>query len=97
MPIKRGDGRHGRPTYNQAQKIIAKFGGEANLASAMTEAGTPVSRITCYRWGYARPYGSDGLVPSSAIDRVQRAARREGIILTDDDWRPERINYEVAA
>jgi hypothetical protein len=92
MPIKRGEGRHGRPAYNQAQKVIAKFGGETKLAAA-----TGVSRITAYRWQYARPYGADGLIPSSAVDKVQRAARLEGIILTDEDWRAERIDYEVAA
>lgn len=85
---KRGLGQYGRPTYNQAQKIVAKFGGEAPLAKALG-----ISRITAYRWNYARPYGSDGMVPSSAVERVQRAARIQGIVLTPADWAPERINY----
>lgn len=89
MPIRRGAGQFGKPTYNQAAKIVVKFGGEARLAKAMG-----ISRVTCYRWSYARPYGTDGLIPSSAIDRVQRAARIEGVLLTDDDWRPDRIVYE---
>jgi hypothetical protein len=95
MPLKRGDGRHGRPTYSQAAKIIAKFGGESRLAKAMADAGTPISRITAYRWNYSRPYGADGMVPSSQVDRVQRCARREGIVLTDADWAPDRIDYDV--
>jgi hypothetical protein len=97
MAIKRGEGRHGRPTYNQAAKVVAKFGGEAHLAAALKRAGYPTSRITIYRWGYSRPIGADGLIPSSAVERVQRAARLDGIVLTDADWRPERISYEEAA
>lgn len=92
MKAKRGNGQFGRPTYSQAAKIIAKFGGEAKLAKAVG-----ISRISAYRWNYARPYGTDGLIPSSAVDRVQRAARVEGIVLTDDDWRPDRIDYSDEA
>lgn len=88
----RGAGIHGKPTYNQASKVVAKFGGEAKLARALG-----VSRITIYRWQYASPYGTDGMVPSSAVSRVQQAARLEGIVLTDSDWAPQRIDYEESA
>lgn len=81
---------YGRPTYNQAYKIIQKFGGETRFAFAVG-----VSRIQAYRMGYARPAGTDGLVPGTLVDDIIRAARREGIFLTDEDWRPERINYEA--
>jgi len=88
MPRKRGHGLHARPVYNQSAKIIAKFGGEVEFAKALG-----ISRITAYRWGYSPPVGTDGLVPSSKVEQVLRAARHHGIVLTDADWRIERINY----
>lgn len=94
MPKIRGAGIHGRPTYNQSAKVIARFGGEARLVAALAAINEPISRITVYRWNYSRPYGTDGMVPSSAVERVQRAARQEGIFLTPADWLPERIHYE---
>lgn len=82
----RNEGKWSNPQFNQARKIIAKFGGEPALAKAIG-----ISRISAYRWNYRRPYGTDGLVPSRMIDRVKQAARVEGIILTPEDWTPERI------
>lgn len=84
----RGKGRFGRPTYGQARRIIAKFGGEAALARALG-----ISRITPYRWEYARPYGTDGLIPNAMVARVQAAAKAEGIELTPADWEPTLISY----
>jgi hypothetical protein len=88
MPIERGSGKYGRPTYNQAAKVIAKFGGENQLAQFLG-----CSRITIYRWQYARPYGTGGMVPSSAVDKLHAVARREGVLITSQDWLPERIDY----
>lgn len=85
----RGTGKHGRPAYNQAQKIIAKFGGESAFASVVG-----ISRITAYRWNYAGPYGTDGLVPGKMVAKIERAARLHGILLTPTDWLPEKIHYE---
>jgi hypothetical protein len=85
-------GQHGRPTYNQARKIVAKFGNELLTANALG-----VSRITVYRWQYAKPYGTDGLIPNRMVERVQRIARLHGIVLTDRDWTPERIDYQMEA
>jgi len=90
MAKPRGFGKHGRPTYNQAKKIVGKFGNESEAAGIFG-----VSRITIYRWQYGRPYGTDGLIPGHMIERVQRAARLHGVVLTDADWRPERIDYET--
>lgn len=84
----RGLGRYGRPTYTQAARIIAKFGGEARFAAAVG-----IDRVSAYKWSYARPYGADGLIPSTAVELVQRAARVEGILLTPEDWLPTRANY----
>jgi hypothetical protein len=53
-----------------------------------------INRSTLYRWQYHRPLGTDGIVPNIAVERVTRAARICGIVLTPQDWIPERINYE---
>lgn len=81
--------KHGRPTYNQAAKVIARFGGEPVLAELLG-----VHRCTLYRWNYRAPYGSDGLIPVRMVEKVNRAARIEGIVITDDDWVPERLHYD---
>lgn len=83
--IARPLGKWGGPTFTQAQKIVARFGGEAATARAIG-----ISRISVYRWSYRRPYGCDGLIPASMVDRIQVAARLEGILLTAEDWEPER-------
>lgn len=85
-------GRYGRPAYTQAHRIIAKFGGPARFAAAVG-----IDRVTAYHWCYARPYGADGLIPSSQIDAVMRAARSEGILLLPEDWLPTRAVYSSEA
>lgn len=88
MPHKRNLGEFGCPTYNQAQKVIARFGGEAKLAALIG-----VSRVSCYRWQYKRPYGSDGLIPTAQIEKIKAVARIEGILLRPEDWVPEVNHY----
>ena len=73
------------PTYNQAQKIIDKFGGPYILADALG-----VAPSTVYRWTYGRDAGTDGVIPSVSVPKIQRAARIHGIVLTPQDWLPER-------
>lgn len=92
MPVKRGSGRFAKPTWNQAAKVIRKFGSEAEFAKAVG-----VSRITAYRYQYAHPYGTDGLIPTRKVEDVKIAARIYGIVLSAADWEPERIRYEEAA
>jgi hypothetical protein len=89
MAQSRNKGLYGLPTYNQAEKIITKFGGESSMAKLI---GT--SRISIYRWQYRRPYGSDGLIPTTQIDRIKEIARLEGILLTSQDWEPTKIQYD---
>lgn len=86
----RNQGQFGKPTYNQAQKIVARFGGEAKLASLIG-----ISRISVYRWQYRRPYGSDGLVPTAQIEKIKNVARLEGVLIRPEDWVPETIKYET--
>jgi hypothetical protein len=91
MPRARNHGQFGCPTYDQARKIVSRFGGERNLALLIG-----CNRISVYRWSYARPYGSDGLIPTAQIDRIKDIARSEGIVLTAQDWEPKRITYDDA-
>lgn len=86
----RNSGQFGFPTYNQARKVIARFGGEAKLASLIG-----VNRISVYRWQYKRPYGSDGLIPAFQIERIKAVARLEGILLRPEDWVPETVKYDA--
>ncbi len=88
MPRIRGNGQFGRPTYSQSAKIIKKFGGENAIARILG-----ISRITAYRWGYAKPYGTDGLIPAHMLNRINSVARLEGILLLPADWLPEKIQY----
>jgi len=89
MPAARNSGHYGCPQYNQAFKIIQRFGGEANLAKLLG-----VSRISLYRWQYKRPYGSDGLIPTGKIPKIKAVARMEGVLLRDEDWRPEQNKWD---
>ena len=84
MPKQRNIGQYGCPTYNQATKIIARFGSEAKLAKAIG-----ISRISCFRWQYKRPVGTDGLIPTLQIAKIRAVAREEGILIRDEDWVPE--------
>ena len=87
-----GSGKHGKPTYGQAARITALFNGPSALARALN-----ISRVTVYRWNYAKPLGTDGLIPAAMVERVQMAARLEGIVLTPKDWEPNRVSYDTDA
>lgn len=89
MPHKRNEGEFGRPTYDQAAKIIARFGGETTLAKLIG-----VSRITVYRWQYRRPVGTDGLIPGPQIEKIKAVARLQGILLRADDWVPQKNRWD---
>ena len=91
MPAARDSGQYGRPTYNQARKVIARFGGEQHLANLLG-----ISRISVYRWQYRRPYGSDGLVPTAKIAAIKQVARLEGVLLRDADWLVEKNDWDNA-
>lgn len=85
MPTPKNSGQWAFPEFNQAAKIIARFGSEAKLAKAIG-----ISRISCFRWQYKRPAGSDGLIPTAQIEKIKAAARMEGVLLRPEDWIPER-------
>ena len=73
--------------YNQAEKIIAKFGNARRLAKLIG-----VHPVNVYRWSYPRTRGgTDGLIPTASLAKVLYAARSDGILLTMDDLAPERV------
>lgn len=73
--------------YNQAEKIITKFGNARRLAQLIG-----VHPVNVYRWTYPRARGgTDGLIPTASLAKVLLAARADGILLTMDDLAPERI------
>lgn len=88
----RGYGRYGRPTYNQATKIVRKFGGEEMLAQALG-----IHRVTPFRWQYSRPVGTDGLIPTEMVSRIHEVARLQGVLLTPEDWVAEKVIYDAPA
>jgi DNA-binding transcriptional regulator YdaS (Cro superfamily) len=90
MPRVRNTGQFAFPTYNQAAKIITRFGGEAKLAALIG-----ISRVSVYRWQYKRPYGSDGLIPTAHIEKIKAVARHEGILLRDEDWVPSVNQWDT--
>lgn len=70
--------------YNQASRIVSKFGGVRRLAVAI---GYEPTRV--YRWTYPRERGgTDGLVPAASVPIVQTAALAHGVVLTEADWAP---------
>ena len=73
----------------QAERIYAKFGGASKLCKAMVDAGVPRVVSAIYRWNLPRSHGgTDGLIPSSALPDVLKAARLYGIVITPEDLFP---------
>lgn len=74
--------------FKQAEKIIEKFGGPAKAAAAME---CDVSSV--YKWTYPKEKGgTDGLIPSSSMAAVLKAAEVLGIELSPQDLDPREEN-----
>lgn len=70
--------------YQQASRIIRKFGGARRLARLL---GYEASRV--YKWTYSREKGgTNGLVPAAVVPKIQALADLEKVHLTDSDWAP---------
>ena len=82
----------GHPTGSkQAARIMAKFGGAAELWHALTKLPPQYhrERTAIYKWLYPRAQsGTDGLIPRSAEIAVKMAARQAGVYLAPEDWAP---------
>lgn len=77
-----------KPRFNQAQKVVRRFGGTVKVAGLLG-----VSRQTVYRWMCPRPLGSDGIIPSSKVPELIDLARVHGVDLSDVDWAPESTDH----
>jgi hypothetical protein len=77
--------RYGTTLQTQAARIIAKFGGVRDLMRALNAVGRPRNAASIYKWTYAYPRGTGGLIPASAWDDIYTAARHEGILLGPSD------------
>lgn len=82
-------GGNTNPPRSQAEAIIRRFGGPRDLARALAAVGAPRDPSAIYRWTYPRDQGgTGGLIPTSAVKDVKRAARFAGIELRPEDWDP---------
>lgn len=80
-----------KPKRSQAQRIIDKFGGARRLVSILNTIDPSTSRApsSIYKWLYSRSKGgTGGVIPTSALPLVLKAARLEGIFLTAEDLYP---------
>lgn len=77
----------------QAQRIFDKFGGVPSLQKALARVGGDAARhvSAIYRWNLPKKNGgSNGLIPTSALGDVLRAARLEGVHITPEDLYPAK-------
>ena len=74
------------PRYTQADRIIARFGGHRALADAVNR-----DVATVYKWSYPKARGgTDGLIPSSVMPEILKAAKEHGVFLSQSDLYPGR-------
>lgn len=76
---------------SQAERIIARFGGVAQVRRALAHVKRPRDRSTIHRWKAA---GSKGIIPASAVADLRLAAAHakeslgRRVELTKNDWAP---------
>lgn len=76
-----------RDPESQAERVIARFGGALETASAIN-----YSLAAVYKWNAPRSKGGcQGLVPTRALERLMTVARMFGVLLTEDDLKPRTI------
>lgn len=77
----------------QADRIFARFGGPVGLIQALARAGHARAPSSVYRWNMPRAKrGTDGMIPTRALGDVMIAARLEGVVLTENDLYPWRLD-----
>lgn len=85
--------RKPRQVSTQAQRIFDKFGGVPALKKALDRVSEDAKRhvSAIYRWNLPKKNGgSNGLIPTSALGDVMKAARLEGVHLTPEDFFPAK-------
>lgn len=71
----------------QAERVIAKFGGPIELSRILNYTLAAVCK-----WTYPRSKGgSNGLIPTRAMERINTLARLHGVLLTDEDTKPRTL------
>lgn len=85
-----------RSKQTQAQRVIHKFGGARALCRALNEVCGEDKRYynpsSIYRWTYPRDKGgTGGTIPTRAMVYIFKAARLYGLLLTEEDFFPDRL------
>jgi hypothetical protein len=80
--------------YPQAQNIVRKFGGPAKMAETIAaiypNSKDHIHRTTIYRWMWPRHAGgTGGEIPLPSLQKVLKAARRAGVMLSPEDIYPK--------
>lgn len=83
-----GEDIHSLPE-NQAERVIAKFGGVPHIHKALANVGCAKNKSTIHRWRYpVEVGGTGGIIPPRVWPYLVKAAHSEGIILTSEDLDP---------
>jgi hypothetical protein len=69
---------------SQAQRIFDRF----NVTPYGMGKLLRMDVTAPYRWLYPAPKGTGGVVPTAAMGRIIRIARREGVLLQSSDFDP---------
>lgn len=81
------------PKFTQAFRIIRKFGGPNRLSLVLKEIDIECQVQTIYAWlrDCEDPRGTGGLIPSSRVREILKAARWDGVFLTAYDFDPRPL------
>ncbi len=79
---------------SQAERILQKFGGPRAFLVALKHVDPDqiLAVSSVYRWLYpVDKGGTGGIIPTHVLPAVVRAARFEGILLTERDFYPGEL------
>lgn len=78
------------PKPNQAERIIAKFGGVKELHAIFRELNCERTIQTIYKWTKpkGKSQGTGGFIPPKDWNDLWRAARYAGVVITSEDMDP---------
>jgi hypothetical protein len=75
--------------YSQAERIIHRFGGARKLMRSLKLVGVVRDAANIYRWTYPKSRGgTGGVIPTSLLGTISKAAIVQGIILKPEDFDP---------
>lgn len=77
--------------YTQAEEVIKRFGNPYRVAEIIQRRPSVI-----YRWTYPKSRGgTNGIIPAPALQELIKAARREGVLLTDECLIPRPVVHEL--